>query len=140
MSKHLSQALHLARPAALGIALFAAGGTMAVAQDQPVTTTPGGYNTFDPSLSNVDAWVPAWDAGTYDRHHILIGTVANSQPYRLLLSPEDPDGHAMMVDLKNGTVIRPEGTTLVSGMRVAVLGYWSKGTFIANRVILRGSN
>jgi hypothetical protein len=44
-----------------------------------------------------------------------------------------------MVDLKNGTIIRPEGTSLVAGMRVAIFGYWSKGTFIANRVVLRQS-
>ncbi|HTW84343.1 MAG TPA: hypothetical protein VMD91_09775 [Candidatus Sulfotelmatobacter sp.] len=129
----LHTVLKTARPVALGVALFAAGGTLAAAQD---TTT---YTTFDPQYNTITTWQTTWDAGNYDRHHVLIGTVADSKPYRLLLSPADPTDHETMVDLKDGTVIRPDGTTLVPGMRVAVMGYWSKGTFIANRVILRGT-
>ena len=132
-----------ARHLALGLALFASAGTIATAQTQPDPNAPqqpnAGWNTFDPQYDSVNQWNPTWDAGKYDRHHVLIGTVADFKPYRMLLQPPDPDGHATMIDLKNGTVIRPEGTSLVPGMRVAIFGYWSKGTFIANRVILRQS-
>ena len=133
MSNHFHRALKTARPVALGFAFFASAGAMAVAQDQT-------YTTFDPQYNTITVWNTAWDQGNYDRHHVLLGTVADFKPYRLLLAPADPDGHATMVDLKDGTVIRPDGTTLVPGMQVAVLGYWSKGTFIANRVILRGND
>jgi hypothetical protein len=119
-----------ARPLALGLALFAAAGSVAAAQDD------NGYGRFDPTYNTYNHWMPGWDKGNYDRHHVLLGTVADFKPYRLLLSSND-GGQTTQVDLKNGTVIRPEGTTLTSGMRVAVMGYWSKGTFIANRVILR---
>lgn len=136
-------AANAARPLALGLALFASAGTIAGAQTDPGPNPPSapnsGGNTFDPQYDSVTRWNANWDAGTYDRHHVLIGTVADFKPYRMLLQPPDPDGHATMVDLKNGTVIRPEGTSLVAGMRVAIFGYWSKGTFIANRVILRQS-
>jgi hypothetical protein len=44
----------------------------------------------------------------------------------------------MTVDLKQGTTIRPTGSTPASGQRVAVFGYWSNGTFIADRVVLHG--
>lgn len=124
-------ALKAARPLALGLAVFAAAGTTALAQD-----AGPGDNTFDPQYNTYDHWSPAWNNGNYDRHHVLIGTVASFQPYRLLLSR--PNGAAVQIDLKNGTVIRPEGTNLSAGERVAVTGYWSKGTFIANRIILRG--
>ncbi|MFY9781096.1 MAG: hypothetical protein WAJ85_11375 [Candidatus Baltobacteraceae bacterium] len=117
--------------------LLAGAVTIAAAQDTP--STANNWNTFDPAYSSVTTWNVAWDAGTYDQHHVLIGTVADFKPYRMLLQPADPSGHATTVDLKNGTVIRPDGTQLAPGMRVAVLGYWSKGTFIANRVILRNS-
>ncbi len=42
-----------------------------------------------------------------------------------------------MIDLKNGTVILPTGATPMPNEHVAVTGYWSNGTFIANRVIIR---
>jgi hypothetical protein len=118
---------------ALAIAL-----AIAAAQDTPSTNATN-WKSFDPAYSSVNSWNPAWDGGTYDQHHVPIGTVADFKPFRMLLQPADPDGHATTVDLKNGTVIRPDGTQLSPGMRVAVMGYWSKGTFIANRVILRGS-
>ena len=47
-------------------------------------------------------------------------------------------GDTMIVDPKEGTVIRPTGSTPTAGQRVAIFGYWSNGTFIANRVILHG--
>jgi hypothetical protein len=42
-----------------------------------------------------------------------------------------------MIDLKNGTVILPTGATPAPSQRVAIVGYYSHGTFIANRVLLR---
>jgi len=132
-----------ARPLAFGLALFASAGSLAVAQTAPAPNVPpapnaAGWGTFDPQYDSVNTWNQSWDGGTYDRRHVLVGTVADFKPFRMLLQSADPD-EPTAVDLKNGTVIRPEGTTLVPGMRVAIFGYWSKGTFIANRVILRQS-
>ncbi|HYZ17135.1 MAG TPA: hypothetical protein VE591_12060 [Candidatus Acidoferrum sp.] len=124
------KALIAARPLVFGLAAFAATGTAAFAQD-----AGAGNATFDPTYNTYNHWSSAWNHGQYDHRHVLIGTVASFQPYRLLLSR--PNGPSIQVDLKNGTVIRPAGTNLAPGERVAVTGYWSKGTFIANRVILR---
>jgi hypothetical protein len=126
--------------AALGFALFTSAGSLALAQGQPAPPPPNaGPSTFDAQYDTITSWDQRWDAGTYDRRHVLVGTVADFKPFRMLLQPADPDDHATAVDLKNGTIIRPEGTSLVPGMRVAIFGYWSKGTFIANRVVLRQS-
>jgi hypothetical protein len=134
MNKRIFTIQTIARPAALGIALAAAASSVAAAQDMGANN----YNSFDPAYDSVNNWNTAWDSGNYT-HHVLIGTIADFKPYRMLLQPVDPNGNATTVDLKNGTVIRPDGTQLSPGMRVAVMGYWSKGTFIANRVILRGT-
>lgn len=81
------------------------------------------------------AWQPGWDAYRFDRHHVILGTVASFKPYRLQLARRD--GVVQQIDLKNGTVILPTGATPTSTQRVAVIGYYSRGTFIANRVLLR---
>lgn len=81
-------------------------------------------------------WQSGWDAGNYDHQHILIGTVSSFQPYRMRLATGGD--RTIRVDLENGTVIRPEGLNLAPGEQVAVMGHWSKGTFIAHRVVLRG--
>jgi hypothetical protein len=47
------------------------------------------------------------------------------------------NGMVQTIDLKHGTVIYPTGATPTQGERVALVGYYSSGTFIANRVILR---
>ena len=128
----------IARPLALLFAFFLLSGASVLAQNPPADPYNG---TFDPQYNTQMQWVPAWDTGTYDRNHVLVGTVADFKPYRLLLAhPNDPASggeRTTMVDLKNGTAILPEGTNLSPGEHVAVFGYWSKGTFIANRVILR---
>ena len=80
-------------------------------------------------------WQGAWDRYEYDRHHVILGTVANFAPFRLQVARRD--GNVQMIDLKNGTVILPTGTTPMLNERVAVVGYYSHGTFIANRVIVR---
>lgn len=79
-------------------------------------------------------WQPDWDQQRYDRHHVILGTVTGFSPYRLTVMRRN--GNVQTVDLKNGTVIYPTGATPTSGERVALVGYYSNGTFIANRVIL----
>ncbi|HXB84065.1 MAG TPA: hypothetical protein VNU22_12015 [Candidatus Acidoferrum sp.] len=79
-------------------------------------------------------WQPGWDAHQYDKHHVMLGTVASFAPYRLTVARRN--GNVQTVDLKNGTVIYPTGATPTTGERVALVGYYSNGTFIANRVIL----
>jgi hypothetical protein len=80
-------------------------------------------------------WQPDWDAYHYDRHHVMLGTVASFSPYRLTVARRN--GDVQTVDLKHGTVIYPTGATPMQGQRVSLLGYYSNGTFIVNRVILR---
>jgi hypothetical protein len=80
-------------------------------------------------------WQPAWDRFEYDRHHVILGTVAHFSPYRV--SIQRPDGMVQTVDLKNGTVIRPTGATPRPGDRIAAYGYYSNGTFVVNGLILR---
>jgi hypothetical protein len=80
-------------------------------------------------------WQPGWDAFRYDHRHVILGTVVSFAPYRLQVARRD--GVTQQIDLKNGTVILPTGATPASTQRVAVIGYYSKGTFIANRVLLR---
>jgi len=80
-------------------------------------------------------WQPDWDRDMYDTAHVMLGTVADFSPYRLTINR--PDGLTETIDLKNGTIIHPTGTTPQRGMRVALVGYYSNGTFIANRVVLR---
>ncbi|MBV8636764.1 MAG: hypothetical protein JO322_01645 [Candidatus Eremiobacteraeota bacterium] len=70
-----------------------------------------------------------------DGRHEMAGVVTGFTPYRLTL--QRGDGDVTTVDLKPGTVIRPTGATPVRGDRVALFGYYSNGTFVVNRVLLR---
>jgi hypothetical protein len=79
-------------------------------------------------------WQPAWDRFQFDRRHVILGTVASFQPFRLQLARTN--GTVQMIDLKNGTVILPVGATPTTNERVAIVGYYSRGTFIANRVLI----
>lgn len=94
---------------------------------------------FGPGYDNAppvyDRWQQAWDRFEYDRHHVILGTVISFQPYRLQVARRD--GQVQMIDLKHGTVIRPTGATPQLNERIAIVGYYSNGTFIANRVIIR---
>lgn len=76
-----------------------------------------------------------WQRFDSDRGHVMLGTVTGFSPYRLTLRRRNAD--VITVDLKNGTVIRPIGATPTTGDRVELFGYYSNGTFIANRVLLR---
>ena len=67
--------------------------------------------------------------GTYD----LQGVVAFSEPYHMSVRVHD-DVYA--VSLHDGTIIKPTGITLTPTMVVHVAGYWSGGTFIANRIVV----
>jgi hypothetical protein len=80
-------------------------------------------------------WQPAWDRYEFDRHHVILGTVTHFDPFRLQIAR--PNGSVQMIDLKDGTVILPTGTTPMVNERVAVTGYYSHGTFIANRILIR---
>jgi hypothetical protein len=88
-----------------------------------------------PPVPVYNSWQASWDRYEYDRHHVILGTVAGFQPYRLMIARRD--GYQQQIDLKNGTIILPTGATPTPGQRVAVVGYYSNGTFIANRLVLR---
>jgi hypothetical protein len=107
----------------VAVALFLVGPSVApvAAQDYGVPA----YTT----------WQPGWDTYHYDRNHVMLGTVADFSPYRLTVARHN--GVVQTVDLKHGTVIYPTGATPTQGERVSLLGYYSNGTFIVNRVILR---
>jgi hypothetical protein len=89
----------------------------------------------DAGYVQYNAWQPAWDQGQFDHKHIILGTVVDFHPYRL--SVRTRNGRVRHIDLKNGTVIRPRGATPQPGNHVAVEGYRSHGTFVANRLVLR---
>lgn len=107
----------------------------------PAAMLPAGAQTteviiYGPhGVPQYNAWQTAWDRYEFDRHHVILGRVAAFAPYRLQVARRD--GVVQMIDLKNGTVILPTGATPAPTQLVAVVGYYSHGTFIANRVILR---
>jgi hypothetical protein len=117
----------------LAVALLVACGmaslAVAPASAQEVIVVEGPH-----AVPVYEHWQPGWDRYEYDRHHVILGTVTNFQPYRLQVARRD--GDLQTIDLKNGTVIRPTGATPMPNERVAVVGYYSRGTFIANRVLI----
>jgi len=133
-------ATRIGRPLALAMAVGAStlmtSALPAFAQTQPAPPDATAPQSSEPLTTPLpEVWNSAWDADGYDRLHYVIGTVASFSPYRLLVARGT--GVTTAVDLKKGTVIRPIGLTLSPGERVAVIGYWSKGTFIADRIVLR---
>ena len=98
------------------------------------TAAPAAAQGYDGPVYS--AWVPAWDQWRFDRRHVILGTVSAFQPYRVTILRRN--GNLQTIDLKNGTVILPTGATPTPGEHIAVVGYYSQGTFIANRAILRG--
>jgi hypothetical protein len=87
-----------------------------------------------PALAQPYGPPPPWAAPYYDTsRHVLAGVIQYAAPYRITLQV-GPRRRTLPIDLKNGTIIRPTGTTLTPGMHVLVHGYWSRGAFIANRV------
>src|ERR1700730_5712929 len=113
-----STAVEIIRPLALGLGIFGAGSAIGAAQatNPCAPSGPVAYDAFDPSYNAVNAWQTAWDNGSYDRIHVLLGTVGSFAPYRLTVLSRQ--GDSMTVDLKNGTVIRPTGAKPTAGDRV----------------------
>jgi hypothetical protein len=92
--------------------------------------------TFGPNgVPIYNSWQPGWDQYVFDRRHVVLGEVIGFQPYRVQIRRRN--GNVQNVDLKNGTVILPTGATPTPGERVALLGYYSRGTFIVNRLVIR---
>ncbi len=84
---------------------------------------------------DIDRFERRTDRDGLDRGRTIAGRVAGFEPYRLRIVRRD--GDEQVVDLKPGTIIRPTGATPQRGERVAIRGYYSNGTFIAERVSLR---
>ena len=105
-------------------ALLCALGGPAMAQPQPYYYVPP-----------YTRWQPGWNHYRFDRHHVILGEVTGFSPYRLTIVHRN--GMVQTIDLKPGTMIFPRGATPTQGERAAVIGYYSNGTFIANRVVLR---
>jgi hypothetical protein len=96
---------------------------------------PVAAQDYDSSVPTYTTWQPAWDTYQFDKHHVMLGVVQDFSPYRLTVLRHN--GNIQTVDLKNGTIIYPTGATPTQGERVSLVGYYSKGTFIVNRVIIR---
>ncbi len=101
----------------------------------PAALPAAAQEVFGPSVPAYRHWQAQWDQNQFDRHHVILGTVTAFEPFRLTVARQN--GDVQMIDLKNGTAILPTGATPATNERVAVIGYYSKGTFIANRVIIR---
>lgn len=89
----------------------------------------------DYGVPSYTTWQPGWDTYNFDKHHVMLGTVLSFAPYRLTVARHN--GMVQTVDLKHGTIIYPTGATPTQGERVSLVGYYSNGTFVVNRVILR---
>jgi hypothetical protein len=117
--------------------LFALATASATLPALAQTTTTTADVTIGPNgVPEYTVWQTGWDSGTFDHAHVILGTVADFKPFRLQVARDN--GVTQSIDLKNGTTILPVGMTPSDNQRVAVVGYYSKGTFIANRVILHG--
>jgi hypothetical protein len=109
---------------------FALSGLLWVASAIPASAQmgPNGVPMYN-------SWQSNWDTNNFDRHHVILGVVVAFRPYRLQV--QRPNGRVQSVDLKRGTIILPDGATPGPGQRVALIGYYSAGIFVCNRVILR---
>jgi hypothetical protein len=123
---------------------FLASATLAISIGAASSFVPASAQTYPdqpPPVANpygmppYTTWQPTWDQYQYDQRHVKLGVVVNFSPYRLTI--QHRDGMQETVDLKNGTMIFPQGATPTQGERAAIIGYYSNGTFIANRVVLR---
>jgi len=68
-------------------------------------------------------------SGSYD----MQGVVTWSVPYHMNVRIHD---EIYSVSLHDGTIIKPTGITLRPTMVVNVAGYWSGGSFVANRIVV----
>lgn len=122
------------RSLALGLALTVTGGVVAAAPAPAGAQIAVDVRVGPHGVPAYQSWQPAWDRYQFDRRHVMLGTVARFEPFRLQLARRD--GVVQTIDLKNGTIILPTGATPMTNERVAVVGYYSRGTFIANRVLI----
>jgi hypothetical protein len=113
------------------VSLAAATASLPVAAQ--MTNTDTQMNAPD-GVPAYRTWQQSWNNGQFDRRHVILGTVSDFKPYRLTVARSN--GMVQTIDLKNGTSIFPTGMTPTTNQPVAVVGYYSNGTFIANRVIL----
>ena len=89
----------------------------------------------DPSAPTYTKWQAKWDERAFHNPHVVVGEVIDFRPYRVEIRRSS--GLTQRVDLKHGTRIAPVGATPTPGERVALVGYYSRGTFIVNRLIIR---
>ena len=99
----------------------------------PVPSAAQPFN--DPSAPTYTKWQAKWDERAFRNPHVIVGEVIDFRPYRVELRRSN--GVTQRVDLKHGTRIAPVGATPTPGERVALVGYYSRGTFIVNRLIIR---
>jgi hypothetical protein len=121
------RSLALALAVVCGATTLTASAIVPASADEVVIVDEHGVPSYD-------HWRAEWDRYEFDRHHVILGTVTNFAPYRLQVVRRN--GNLQMIDLKNGTVILPTGATPMPNERVAIVGYYSQGTFIANRVLI----
>ncbi len=89
----------------------------------------------DPGVPNYTQWQKKWDIRAFRNPHVIVGEVIDFRPYRVAIRRSN--GTLQRVDLKHGTSILPTGATPTPGEHVALVGYYSRGTFIVNRVVIR---
>ncbi len=115
--------------------VYTALATLALLLGLSVTFAPSAFAQQYGYARVYTTWQPGWDRYEYDRRHVILGSVVHFRPYRVTV--ERPDGNVQTIDLKNGTVIHPIGATPHRGDRIAIYGYYSNGTFVANGLVLR---
>jgi hypothetical protein len=101
-----------------------------------LTTALASAQAFsDPSVPNYTRWQAKWDERAFHNPHVIVGEVIDFRPFRVEIRRST--GYTQRVDLKHGTSILPTGATPTPGEHVALVGYYSRGTFIVNRVVIR---
>lgn len=121
------------RSIALGLTLVVSSGCIAAAA-APAGAQAVVAQAGPRAVPEYQTWQPGWDRDQYNRRNVILGTVTSFSPYRLQIAR--PNGAVQTIDLKGGTIILPTGTTPMPNERVAIVGYYSRGTFIANRVLV----
>lgn len=69
----------------------------------------------------------------FAKAYVLQGVVTYSVPFHMNIRIHDD---VYPIALHQGTIIKPTGITLAPSMVVNVAGYWSGGTFVANRIVV----
>ncbi len=108
---------------------------IAIACAAALPGTAGAQAFSDPGAPTYTKWQAKWDLRAFRDPHVIVGEVIDFRPYRVEIRRSN--GRTQHVDLKRGTRIAPVGATPTPGERVALVGYYSRGTFIVNRLIIR---